>query len=145
MSNQFGDGGGASAGSDSFTETTTEGWGSRLGGSLVAALIGLILVPAAIVLLYWNEGRAVDAIRALERGASAIVEVDATRVDPQGNAKLVHVSGMMQPTTPARDPVFGVTGNGLLRLSRSVEMYQWKETSKAQSQQSVGGWKRKEN
>jgi hypothetical protein len=127
--------------SDQFTEVTTEGWLQRLGGSLVAALIGLILVPASIVLLYWNEGRAVDAIRALERGAAAIVEVDATRVDPQGNGKLVHVSGMMQPTTPVRDPVFSVTGDGLLRLSRTVEMYQWKETTSSQSQQSVGGSK----
>ena len=54
--------------SDQFTEVSTEGWGQRLGGSLIAALIGLILVPASIVLLYWNEGRVVDAIRALERG-----------------------------------------------------------------------------
>ena len=37
--------------SDQFTEVTTEGWGQRLGGSLIAALIGLILVPASIVLL----------------------------------------------------------------------------------------------
>ena len=62
-------------------------------------------------------------------------------MDPQANGKLVHVSGMMQPTTPARDPVFGVTGDGLLRLSRAVEMYQWKETTSSQSQQSVGGSK----
>ena len=34
--------------SDQFTEVTTEGWLQRLGGSLVAALIGLILVPASI-------------------------------------------------------------------------------------------------
>jgi hypothetical protein len=110
--------------------STTEGWPQRLSGSLVAALIGLILVPASIGLLYWNEGHAVDAIRALERGAAAIVEVDATRVDPLGNG-----NGMMQLTTAARDPVFGVTGDGLLRLSRSVERYQWKEETTSQSQQ----------
>jgi hypothetical protein len=127
--------------SDQFTEVTTQGWLQRLGGSLVAALIGLILVPVSIGVLYWNEGRAVDAIRALNRGAAAIVEVNATEVDPQANGKLVHVSATMQPTTPARDPVFGVTGDGLLRLSRTVEMYQWKEESKSQSQQSVGGSK----
>jgi hypothetical protein len=127
--------------SDQFTEVTTQGWLQRLGGSFVAALIGLILVPVSIVVLYWNEGRAVDSIRALNRGAAAIVEVNATEVDPQANGKLVHVSGMMQPTTPARDPVFGVTGDGLLRLSRTVEMYQWKEESKSQSTQSVGGSK----
>jgi len=83
----------------------------------------------------------VDAIRALGRGAATIVEIGATEVDPAANGKLVHVSAMMQPTTPARDPVFGVTGDGLLRLARTVEMYQWKEDSSSQSQQSVGGSK----
>ena len=125
--------------SDQFTEVTTQGWGSRLGSSVVAALVGLVLVPASIVLLYWNEGRAVDAIRALDRGNAAVVEASPTAVDPQAEGKLVHVAGTMQPTTAARDPVFGVTGDGLLRLSRSVEMYQWKEESSSQSQQSVGG------
>jgi hypothetical protein len=125
--------------SDQFTEVTTQGWGSRLGSSVMAALIGLVLVPVSIVLLYWNEGRAVDAIRALDRGSAAIVEASPTAVDPQAEGKLVHVSGMMQPTTAARDTVFGVTGAGLLRLSRTVEMYQWKEESSSQSQQSVGG------
>lgn len=127
--------------SDQFTEVTTQGWLQRLGGSFVAALIGLILVPASVAVLYWNEGRAVDAIRALNRGAAAIVEVDAASVDPQANGRLVHVSGTMQPTTSARDPIFGVTGDGLLRLSRAVEMYQWKEATSSQSQQSVGGSK----
>jgi len=42
------------------------------------------------------------------------------------------------PVTTTRGEV---TGDGLLRLSRSVEMYQWKETSSSQSQQSVGGSK----
>jgi Transmembrane protein 43 len=141
MSDSFDDGSGASSGSDNLTETSTEGWGSRLGGSLVAALIGLILVPAAIVLLYWNEGRAVDAIRALNRGAAAIVEVNSTALDPAANAKLVHVTGMLQPTTPARDPVFGVTGDGLVRLTRTVEMYQWEEETSSKSQQNMGGSK----
>src|ERR1700679_3610119 len=118
MSDSFDDGSGVSSG---LTETSTEGWGSRLGGSLGAAVIGLILVPAAIVLLYWNEGRAVDAIRALNRGAAAIVEVNSDALDPAANAKLVHVTGMLRPATPAKDPVFGVTGDGLVRLTRTVE------------------------
>jgi hypothetical protein len=141
MSDSFGDGGGVAAGSDNFTETTTQGWGSRLGGSLVAALIGLVLVPAAIVLMYWNEGRAVDAIRALDRGAASVVDVNLATVDPATNGKLVHVTGMLQAAAPAKDPVFGVTGDGLVRLTRSVEMYQWKETTNSTSQQNVGGSK----
>jgi hypothetical protein len=127
--------------SDQFNEVTTEGWGQRLVGSLIAALIGLLLVPGSVILLYWNEGRAVDALRALNRGAAAIVEVSADTMDANANGRLVHVTGMMKPTTAARDPVFGATGDGLLRLSRTVEMYQWKQETSSQSQQSVGGSK----
>jgi hypothetical protein len=131
----------SSSGSDSFTETTTEGWGSRLGNSLGAAVLGLILVPAAIWLLWFNEGRAVDAIRALNRGAGSVIEVSASPVDPAGNGKLVHVTGTLAPTTPAKDPVFGVTGDGLVRLTRTVEAYQWKEETSTKTTQNVGGSK----
>ena len=127
--------------SDQFTQVTTEGWGQRLGGSLIAALIGCVLVIVSIGLLYWNEGRAVTASTALGRGAAAIVEVSATPADASATGKLVHVSGMMQPATPARDPVFGVTGDGLLRLSRVAEMYQWKEATHSQTHKSAGGSK----
>ena len=138
MSDSFDDN---SGGLGSVTETTTEGWGSRLGGSLIAAVLGLILVPVAVVLLYWNEGRAVDAIRALNRGAASIVEVAAAAIDPMGEGKLVHLSGEMRPTAPARDPVFGVTADGLLRLNRKAEMYQWEEETTTHSQSNVGGSK----
>jgi Transmembrane protein 43 len=131
----------ANSGPDTVTETTTQGYGSRLGGSLIAALIGFILVPVAIVLLYWNEGRAVDALRALNRGAAAIVETGADTVDPSTNGKLVHLTGTLLATTPARDPEFGVSADGLVRLRRNVEMYQWKEESSTTSQQNIGGSK----
>jgi len=127
--------------SDQFTQVTTEGWGQRLGSSVIAALLGLLLVPASIILLYWNEGRAVNASTALGRGAATIVEVNATTADPRADGKLVHVSGMMRAATAARDPVFGVTGDGLLRLSRTVEMYQWKQDSSSHEVQSIGGSK----
>jgi hypothetical protein len=127
--------------SDQFREVTTQGWGQRLGGSLMAALFGLLLVPASIILLYWNEGRAVNAATALSSGAASVVEVSPGAVDPHTDGKLVHVTGMMKAATAARDPVFGVTGDGTLRLSRSVEMYQWKEQSSSHSEQSVGGSK----
>ncbi len=143
MSDDTSDTGGDSGdGTDSFSEASSQGWLRRLGGSLVAALIGLIMVPAAIVLMYWNEGRAVDAIRALNRGAAAIVEIDSTVKNPDANGKLVHLSGMMRPAGgAAKDPVFGVTGDGLIRLSRVVEMYQWKQDSSSTSHNNLGGSK----
>ena len=72
---------------DSFTQTTTTSWLSRLGSSLTGVLIGTILLPCAIVLLSWNEGRAVAAAAGLKQGLSSIVEISAEPVNPQHNTK----------------------------------------------------------
>jgi hypothetical protein len=127
--------------SDQFTTVTSEGYGQRLGGSLIGMLIGLVLLPAAIGVLYWNEGRAVVAALALSRGAASVVEVNAATVDTQADGKLVHLTGPLQAATPAKDPLFGVTQDGLVRLSRDAETYQWREDSSSHSEQSLGGTK----
>ena len=124
---------------DNVTEITTQGWGGRLGGSLVGALFGVLLVIGSIVLLYWNEGRAVAAIRALDEAGRQLVEASADSVAGAANGKLVHLAGMMRPGTPARDGVFGVGGGDLLRLRRQVEMFQWKEEKSTHTEKSLGG------
>jgi hypothetical protein len=126
---------------DEFVERTTQGYFSRLGGSIVGVLLGIVLLLVGIGVLYWNEGRAVAAIGALERGAKQVTEIAADRVDPAGNGKLVHLSGSVTVGTPARDPQFGITHSGLLRLERRVEMYQWKEETQSESHEAIGGTK----
>jgi hypothetical protein len=111
--------------SDSVTDVTTTGWLQRIGQSIVGALIGILLVLGSIVLLWWNEGRAVEAIRALDRGAKQVVEAQAGAVDPAKEGKLLHLSGMMETKAPARDTAFGIGADSLLRVKRTVEMYQW--------------------
>src|SRR5437868_13646566 len=125
--------------SDSVTEVTTTGWLQRIGQSFVGALIGVLLVIGSIVLLWWNEGRAVDAIRALDQGARQRAEAHATAVDPANNNKLVHLSGAMTTRAPARDTAFGIGGDDLLRLKRTVEMFQWTEQKTTRSQKNFGG------
>ena len=124
---------------DSVTDVTTTGWLQRLLGSFVGALIGMLLVIGSIVLLWWNEGRAVEAIRALDQGARHVVEANATAVDPANNAKLVHLSGVMTTRAPAKDAEFGIGGNDLLRLRRNVEMFQWTEQKTTHTQKNLGG------
>ena len=124
---------------DSVTEVTTTGWLQRIGQSIVGALIGLILVLGSVVLLWWNEGRAVEAIRALDRGARQVVEAQANAVDPAKDGKLVHLTGPMEAKKPARDPAFGVGADNLLRLKRTVEMYQWAEHKESHSRKNLGG------
>jgi hypothetical protein len=126
---------------DTITETTSEGILSRLGNSLMATVLGILLVPGSIYLLYWNEGRAVDADRALDQGLSQLVEAKADSADASLNGRLVHVSGVVEVGKPAQDETFGVSAANLLRLSRKVEMYQWDETEKSSSNTSVGGTK----
>jgi hypothetical protein len=60
--------------SDHFTETSRQGFGSRLANSFAGLVIGPLLVIGAIVLLWWNEGRAVQAIVGLKDAASQVVE-----------------------------------------------------------------------
>jgi hypothetical protein len=124
---------------DSFTEYQTVGWGSRIGNSFIGALFGIVFVVGSIVLIYWNEGRAVEALTALNQAASQLVETNAAAVDAQVNGKLVHLSGMMETSAPARDSLLGVGAPGLLRLKRQVEMYQWKEEQKTETEKNLGG------
>lgn len=124
---------------DTFTETTTTGWDGRLGRSIFGMFIGILLIPAAIVLLYRNEGRAVAAITRLDQGLRQVAEASPNAALPADNGKLIHLVGRIGTATPALDPAFAVTGTGLLRLRRQVEMYQWKEDESATTQQSIGG------
>lgn len=125
---------------DSYTEVTRQGWLSRIGGSLVGMLAGFLLVPISIVLLYWNEGRAVEAIRSLDQGAKQTIEAGAAP-SPGNEGKLVHVTGALTVASPARDPAFHVTAPALIRLRRDVEMYQWQEETSSSSHEELGGSK----
>lgn len=103
------------------------GWGERIRDSLMAPLVGLLLFLGAFVLLFWNEGRAVEAFAALDRGARIVVDVPADRVDPVNEGKLVHLTGQARVAGVLVDSATGIGGPGLLRLERQVEMYQWHE------------------
>ena len=124
---------------DSVTQTTTTSWLSRIGSSLVGVLIGIILLPCAIVLLFWNEGRAVTAAAGLKRGLSSMIEINADSLKPQNNGKLVYLTGTVTGVTPAKDNWSGLSAAGLLRLQRKVEMYQWLERESETKTNNVGG------
>ncbi len=124
---------------NSLTETTTTGWLSRMGSSLVGVLIGIVLLPCAIFLLSWNEGRAVTAATGLKRGLSTIIEVSADTVNTQNNSKLVYLKGTVNGVTPAIDPWNKLSATGLVRLQRRVEMYQWLERESETTSNNIGG------
>jgi len=123
---------------NSFTETTNQGWLSRIGDSIKGLLFGIIAIPAAVLLLWWNEGRAVQTADSLKEGAAAVVSVSADKVDPGNDKKLVHLTGEVKAAKEVSDPLFRISVPAL-RLTRKVEIYQWVETKKTEKREKVGG------
>ncbi|HRH94465.1 MAG TPA: TMEM43 family protein [Prosthecobacter sp.] len=124
--------------SDSYTEVTSQNWFSRIGESIKGILFGIIVIPLMIVLLWWNEGRAVTTANSLKEGAAAVVDVSADKVDPANDKKLVHLSGEVTTAEGAFDDEFGIEVPAL-RLDRSVEIYQWEQDEKTEKREKVGG------
>jgi len=124
---------------DVFTETTSQGFFSRLGGSFAGLLIGPLLVIGAIILLSWNEGRAVQAIVGLKSAQSQTIEAAADQVAPANEGKLVHVVGPAAASQPIADSDLGIDFSNQVAVSRTVEMYQWREKSESSKKDELGG------
>ena len=124
--------------SDSFTVTTHTSWFKRIANSVVGVLIGILLIIGMIVLLFWNEGRAVQTAKSLAEGAAAVVSVGADSVDAANEGKLVHVTGPMTTSSTPADTDFGISSAGV-RLVRNVSMYQWTEDSESKTEKKLGG------
>lgn len=123
---------------EEYTEVTSTSWFSRIANSLKGILIGVVLILISIVLLFWNEGRTVRRYQALKEGANAVISVRSDTVDSSNEGKLVHLIGMAATTETLTDSDFGVSENAI-KLSRSVEMYQWEQEEKSETRKKLGG------
>ncbi|MDO9503499.1 TMEM43 family protein [Falsiroseomonas sp.] len=125
---------------DQITETTRTSWFSRLGSAIGGIFVGLLFVLAAVVLIFWNEGRAVQTAKSLAEGAGQVQTVAAERPDPAMEGRLVHVSAPVRAGGVPVDAELGVTAPpGTLRLLRRVEMYQWREERQTETRTQLGG------
>ena len=120
------------------TETTSQSWFSRLGNSVKNVFFGFIFIIGSIILLFWNEGRAVKTDQSLKEGAAAVVSVSAESTDPANEGKLIHFSGEARTPSILTDTDFGVGGSAL-KLRRIVETYQWEEDTKSDTKEKLGG------
>ena len=125
---------------DSFTETTSEGWLSRIGGAIKGVIVGMILVLVSIAVLWWNEGRTVKSAKRINFAAENVISVSADSVDEANNGKLLHISGNAKSNDILKDTEFGVSENAI-KLKRNVEMYQWVEEKESKSKKKLGGRK----
>ena len=119
--------------------TTKTSYGQRLGSSFKGIGSGFLLLIIGIVLLWWNEGRAVKTAKMLNRAEKVAVEMpDIKTVDPQFDGQLVHASGMTATNDVLIDNLFGIKENAV-KLDRKVEYYQVQETSTSTTKDKIGG------
>ncbi|CAN5888950.1 hypothetical protein BH11PSE3_BH11PSE3_45400 [soil metagenome] len=123
---------------DQATGVARTSWLKRLGQAVVGVVIGLVAIVASVVVLFWNEGRAIKTAQGLSEGASILRSVASEHVDPANEGRLIHVTGPLTTGAPVADSDFAVRSRGV-RLVRQVEMYQWREESQFDGRSAPGG------
>lgn len=100
---------------------------------------GFLLFIGATVLLWWNEGRAVKTAKAINETEDVCVEMDnINKQDAQFNGQVVHATGSATTNDSLVDAEFE-TGAVAVRLTRSVEYYQYVEEKHEETHDNVGG------
>ncbi len=123
---------------DRYTETSSSGYGENIGNSFKGILVGFGLIAGAIGLLWWNEGRSVEQIQALGEMQQNIITLSGSKYDASSENKAVLLTGDVKPLNKLVDKEFGIYSNGLV-LEKTVQMYQWKETSSTSTEDKLGG------
>ena len=119
---------------DRFTVTTRQNWFSRVASSFLGMLLGGVLVPAAIVGLWWNEG-----VPDLSKIADDSLEISSASVDPSMNGTFVSITGPITSESSVSDPPF-IESGAYIKLTRRTEIYAWDEERRSsETTDAVGG------
>jgi hypothetical protein len=123
-----------------LTEVTNQSVFGRIGNSFLGMVFGFALLIGSVVLLFWNEGRAVATAKSLKEGSAAVIDVPSDSASPANDSKLVHVTGETAVAGSLEDPLFNISEN-VVRLRRNIEVYEWKEKKESKSRDKIGGGK----
>jgi hypothetical protein len=123
-----------------ITEVTSESVFGRIGKSFVGMLIGLALLIGSVVLLFWNEGRAVATAKSLREGAATVIDVPSDSINAANDSKLIHVTGDTAVAEPLEDPLFN-SSESAIRLRRNIQVFEWKEKKESKTRDKIGGGK----
>ncbi len=123
---------------NSYSNSSSENWFSRLMESFKTVFLGFILFTGAFFLIWWNEGRAIKTTLGIEQGLNVMVEANLNEIDPNNNGKLVHLSGKVSSGELLTDHDFHFSVNAI-KLRRSVEMFQWIEKKSVKKNTKIGG------
>ncbi|XP_034107814.1 transmembrane protein 43 homolog [Drosophila albomicans] len=92
------------------------------------SVFGLILFTAGGSVLYWNEGRAVHTMLALDEAYADVYSMQFTEEEQDQNFenRIVHLSGPIICGEPLTEPDYNIQLMAV-KLKRRVQMYQWVE------------------
>lgn len=125
---------------DTFTSTQTIWFGDRFKGWVKNIVGWIVLVIAAIVVIYRNEWRALQTTQSRNEVASQIISITSDTVDNNNDGKLIHTYGDIHTDQTVSDNTFGISPlSDTIALQRVVEMYQRHEKSKTKTKDKVGG------
>ncbi len=123
---------------DTFTETTTKSYGSRLKDSIGGVLFGLVLFFGSFFLLFFNEDNSVKVYRAIAEMEKNVITVSADSVNTANEGKLVCTNGNAETSDSLKDTLVELSFKGI-SLTRETEMYQWVERSESKTTEKTGG------
>ena len=112
-----------------FQEVETTRYGTRVGRSFKGIGGGFVLLIAATVLLWWNEGRAVKTDKMLNDAEKVCVQMENPgKADAALDGELVCATALATTEDSLSDSHFPV-GAKAISLQRNVKYYQWVEHS----------------
>ena len=92
-----------------YTETTTTGYGTRVGNSFKAIGSGILMFVLGTALLWWNEGRAVKTEKMLDEAGSKYVEMEnPNKKDASLEGELICGTAMATTEDSLTDADFGI-------------------------------------
>lgn len=119
---------------NSFTTTTTTGYGTRIGKSVGGAIAGVLMFLASFGVLYWNEGR--TDLSVIAKTATDVSAAGAEASVAAGS--LVSVTGTVATDETLGDGLYLKAGS-YLAVDRTAEMYAWIEKKDEKSETNGGG------
>jgi hypothetical protein len=123
---------------DTFTETTSKSYGSRLKDSIAGVLIGLALFFGSFAVLFLNEDNSVKVYKAIAEMEKNVISVASDKVDAANEGRLVCTNGDAVTSDILKDTLTGLAMKGIA-LNRHIEMYQWVEEKHTSTKEKAGG------
>lgn len=122
---------------NSFTEVTTKSYGQNVKNSFGGIIAGIILFLISVFLLWSNEGNLAKQNQIADFINKNAIPVESSVFDNSNDNKLISVSGNAITAETLSDGIISVPD--ALVLSRTVEMYQWRENEETKTETQMGG------